>query len=150
MNFPRILLNFPWISSEFPRIFPEFTGPVGISRSHWEIRGNSGKFLGKLVNFGGIEGGILEKFGENWWILGKLGGNSGEIGWKLVNYVSPMVKQNSQTGKSISPTSVKKGEMRENFFTKTPSGGFVWNRWEKWKGNEREFRFHDQFLLHID
>ena len=32
-----------------------------------------------------------------------------EIGGKLVNCVSPMVKQNSQTVKLISPTSEKKG-----------------------------------------
>ena len=50
----------------------------------------------------------------------------GEIRGKLVNCVSPMVKQNSQTVKSISPTSGEKGEnegnereMKGNFVFKT-------------------------------
>ena len=67
----------------------------GISRNHWEIGGNSGKI-------GEFRGNLGE--------IGEFLGNSGEIGGKLVNCVSPMVKQNSQTVKSISPTSGKKGE----------------------------------------
>ena len=55
-----------------------------MSRNHWEIGGNSRKI-----------GEFRENFGENWW-------NSGVIGGKLVNCVSQMVKQNSQTVKSIS------------------------------------------------
>ena len=75
------------------------------------IIGKSEEIRGKLVNFGGIWG----KLGEN---SVEIGGNEG----KLVNCVSPMVKQNSQTVKSISPTSGKKGE--------NETGG----------GNEREMK----------
>ena len=54
----------------------------GISRNHWEIRGNSGEIRGKLVNFGEIPWrfwGNSGKIGEFRWnsgeILGKLGEN---------------------------------------------------------------------------
>ena len=56
-----------------------------------------------------------------------------------------MVKQNSQTVKSISPTSGKKGENDEKLFHKNYPQG---NLCETGGGNKREFRFHDQFQLH--
>ena len=85
------------------------------------IIGKSGGIRGKLVNFGGI--------------LGKLGG--GGIGGKLVDCVSPMVKQNSQTVKSISPTSGKKGENERKLFHKNSPQG---NLCETGGGNEREMK----------
>ena len=119
---------WPACSSGFHQLLVVFLWQdmtIYISR---KLGGNSGKIGEFWVNFG-----------ENWWISGELGGNSVEIGGKLVNCVSPMVKQNSQTVKSISPTSGKKGKNEGKLFR---------NRWGKWKGNEREFRFHDQFQLH--
>ena len=93
------------------------------------------------MNFGGIRG----KFGEIWEkFREKLGGNSGEIRGKLVNCVSPMVKQNSQTV-HIFPTSGKKGENEGKLFHKNSPQG---NLCKTGGGNEREFRFHDQFQLH--
>ena len=108
----------------------------GISRNHWEIGGKfgeiRGKFGKKLLNFRGIRG----KFGEGEF-RGKLGGDSGEIGRKLVNCVSPMVKQNAQTVKSISPTSGKTGKNEGKLFHKNSPQG---NLCERGGGNEREMK----------
>ena len=71
-DFPRFRQNspeFPENSPEFPRIprnFPEFTGPVGISRNHWEIWGNWGEIGEFPSKFRGNSGEILGKLGENW------------------------------------------------------------------------------------
>ena len=56
-----------------------------------------------------------------------------------------MVKQNSHTVKSVSPTSEKKGENQRKMFHKNSPQG---NLCETGGGNERGFRFHDQFQLH--
>ena len=104
----------------------------GISRNHWEIRGNWGEILGK--------------FGENWWISGEFKGNWWEILGKLVENwwiaFPQWWNRIHRLWNQFSTHQGKRGEMRENCFTN------VWNRWGKWKGSEREFRFHDQFQLH--
>ena len=88
---------------------------------------NFGEIQGKLVNFGGIQGKLTGNSGE---ILGKLGEN-------CRNCVSPMVKLNSQTVKSVSPTSGKKGGNERKLFHKnTPQG----NLCETGGGNEREIK----------
>ena len=56
-----------------------------------------------------------------------------------------MQKQNSLAGKSISPTSGKKGENEGKLFHKNSHLG---NLCETSGGNERGFRFHDLFQLH--
>ena len=94
----------------------------GISRDHWEIGGNSGK---------------IGEFRGNLGKIGEFLGNSGEIEGKLVNCVSPMVKQNSQTVKLISPTSGKKGENEGKLSHKNPPWG---NLCETGWGNEREMK----------
>ena len=112
----------------------------GISRNHWEMGGNLGEIGGGNsgeIGGGGVSGNIGGwEFRGNWG-----GGNSGKVGGKLVNCVSPMVKQNSQTVKSISPTSGKKGENEEKLFHKNSPQGILC---ETGGGNEREFHFYDQ------
>ena len=100
----------------------------GISRNHWKIGGNWGEIRGKLVNFGEIGG----KFWGNWEKIGEL-------------CFPNLVKQNSQTVKSIPPTTGKKGVNERKLFHKNSP---QWNLCETGGGNEREFCFHDQFQLH--
>ena len=64
--------------------------------------------------------------------------NSGGIGGKLGNCVSPMGKQNSLAGKLISPRSGKKGENEGKLFHKNSLLG---NLCETGDENEREISF---------
>ena len=73
-------------------------------------------------------------------------GEIGEIGRKLGNCILSMGRQNSLKGNSISPRSKKKGENEEKQFHKNSHLG---NLSETVGGNEREFRFHHKFQLHI-
>ena len=91
----------------------------GISRNQGKLV-NFGEIRGKLVNFGGI--------------LWKFGGNSGGIGGKLVYCFSPMVKQTSQTVKSISPTSGKKGGNEKKLFHRIPLRGICVKQVGEMKG----------------
>ena len=120
------------------------------SKLHRKV-GNQEESVGII----GKSGEFLRKFRENWEILrefwgssGKTGefrGNSGEIGGKirgkiggkLVYCVSSMVKQNSQTVKSISPTSGEKGENERKLFHKNSPQGYSC---ETGGGNEREMK----------
>ena len=64
----------------------------------------------------------------------KFRGNWKEIGGKLGNCVSLMGKQNSLAGKSISPTSGKKGENEGKLFHKNSHWGICVKQVGKMKG----------------
>ena len=79
----------------------------------------------------------MGEFGGNSGKISKFWENLGEIRGKLVNCVSLMVKQNSQTVKSISITSGKKGENEGKLFHKNSPHV---NLCETGGGNEREMK----------
>ena len=113
----------------------------GTSRNHWEIRG---KFRENWWILGEIQG----KFRGNWWISGEIGGGeilgkSGENWWIVLPQWWNRLW--NQAVKLISPTSGKRGENKGELFHKNSP---QWNLCETGGGNEREFRFHDQFQLH--
>ena len=75
------------------------------------------------------------KFVGNWGKIGELCFLNGETEFPGGKIISPHIREKGvKWGQTVS----------QNF----QSGEFVWNRWGKWKGKEREFRSHDQFQLH--
>ena len=96
----------------------------------------------KLGNQGGISRNLWEIGGTR----GKFRGNSGEIRGKLGNCVS-LGKQNSLAGKSIFPTSGKKGENEGKLFHKNSHLG---NLCETGGENEREMKENFVFTTSLN
>ena len=119
------------------------TGESGeISRNHWEIGGKFGGIQGKIGDFQGNSGKV--NFGKNWG-GGKFWGNRKKIGELCFPNGETECTDCEINFPHIREKGEKWGKIVSQIF---PSGKFMWNRWGKWKGNEREFCFHNQFQLH--
>ena len=78
----------------------------------------------------GESGGIIRNHWEIGRIQGKFRGNWGKIG----EMCFPLGKQNSMAGKSIPPTSGKKGENEGKLFPKIPIWGIFMKQVGEMKG----------------